>query len=214
MDMASLTNQGQPRSAVAPLQRRLSPNLFVEVQYSARHLTLTDVGADTTDLINGTLLIDASKNGRYWSPTFCRCDCDGDEKRDNDDFVVKGSYFLSTRALGSHHMVFGFDRFNDKICQNAYASGSDYRIQGDELDLQPTASVYPAVHTARPTTTIIQYNPIMQLEQGSNLRMNSLFFNDTWRLNEQSDASTSASAGTRTRRQDGGGSMSVANTGF
>ena len=43
----------------------------------------------------------------------------------------QGVVFLSdARAQARTTLVFGYDRFNDKIFQNAYASGSDYRIQG------------------------------------------------------------------------------------
>ena len=82
MDLASLTNQGQPQDLWSlHYTGVLRPNLFVEAQYSARHLTFTDVGANTTDLINGTLILDLSQSGfRFWSPTFCSGSvCDGDE---------------------------------------------------------------------------------------------------------------------------------------
>ena len=44
-------------------------------------------------------------SSRYNSPTFCGV-CDP-ESRDNRDYLVKGTYFLSTDKLGSHNVVVG-----------------------------------------------------------------------------------------------------------
>src|SRR5688572_14220004 len=115
MDIESLTDQGQPQDLYSlHYSGVLRPNLFVEAQYSARHLTFTDVGADTKDLIRGTMILDISKNGRFWSPTFCSgATCDGDEQRNNSNVIIKASSFLPTQSHGTHHMVFGYDYFND-----------------------------------------------------------------------------------------------------
>ena len=51
------------------------------------------------------------------------------EKRDNEDFVVKGTYFLSTKGLGSHNIVLGYEDFTGKRKSNNYQSGSNYRRQ-------------------------------------------------------------------------------------
>ena len=207
MDLQSLATQRQP-SDLASLRYSgiVTSNLSVEILYSARHLTL-NTGADTRDKIRGTLLIDGATNFRYWSPTFCSV-C-GDEKRDNDDFVAKGSYFLTSRGLGAHQMVFGYDRFNDKIFQNAYASGSDYRILGTtSLVTADRTSVVPQF---LPNTTMIMYTPVERTTEGSNLRMHSLFFNDNWRAG----ARLTFNVGVRwdkNQAEDGGGAV-VANRG-
>ena len=107
----------------------LSQKLFFEARFSARNETLESVGATSTDLVNGTLLIDQSRSARrYWAPTFCGV-CDPEE-RDNMDVFLKGSYFLSRNGVGSHNMVFGYDGFNDRRWANNHQSGSDYRILG------------------------------------------------------------------------------------
>lgn len=206
MDTASLALQRQPSDLLSVRYCGIVlPNLSVEMQYSSRHLTL-NTGANTREKIRGTLLVDASRNARYWSPTFCSV-C-GDEKRDNDDVLAKVSYFLSTRAFGAHHLVSGYDRFNDKIFQNAYASGSDYRIQGTSSVIRGT-NVFPQF---LPNSTLIMHTPVEQSTEGSDLRMNSAFFNDAWRLNEH----VSFNLGVRWDKndaQDGGGAV-VANKGL
>src|SRR4029450_1708747 len=111
MDLRSLTPKGQPQDLWSlHYSGVLRPNLFAEAQFSARHLTFTHVGAEATDRINGTLILDTSKSGspRFWSPTFCSGSvCGTDEQRDNNDVVLKASYFLSGKSGGSHHLVFG-----------------------------------------------------------------------------------------------------------
>jgi len=208
MDIQSLATQLQPSDLLSLRYTGIvSPNFSVELQYSSRNLTL-NTGAGTRDRIDGTLLVDASKNMRYWSPTFCSV-C-GDEQRDNDDIIAKGSYFLSTRNTGAHHFVFGYDRFNDKMVQNAYASGSDYRIQGtSSIPSADGSYVFPQF---MPNSTQIWYTPVTQSSLGSNLRMHSLFFNDSWRASDR----VSLNLGVRWDKndaEDGGGAV-VANEGL
>src|SRR5688572_4489216 len=187
MDIESLTDQGQPQDLSSlHYSGVLRPNLFVEAQYSARHLTFTDVGADTKDLIRGTMILDISKNGRFWSPTFCSgATCDGDEQRNNSNVIIKGSSFFSTRSQGTHHVVFGYDYFNDNIWANTHATGSDFRIRATNSVFMGGV-VYPQfIPGTTATSTVIEYTPILQLSEGSNLRTHALFVNDTWRLSNQ-----------------------------
>jgi Carboxypeptidase regulatory-like domain/TonB dependent receptor len=187
MDLASLTNQGQPQDLYSVhYSGVVRPNLFVEAQYSSRHLTFTDVGADTRDLINGTMILDISKNARFWSPTFCSgATCDGDEQRNNSNIILKASSFHPTRSFGTHHLVFGYDYFNDNIWANTHASGSDYRIRATN-SIFTGGILYPQfIPGSSATSTMIEWTPIQQLSEGSNLRTHALFVNDTWRLSNR-----------------------------
>lgn len=177
MDLQSLADQHQD-NALTSLHYTgiLSAKLFVEGQYSRRDTNLAPAGAGTSDLINGTLLIDNSRKFRYWSPTFCGF-CEP-EHRDNNDVVIKGSYFLSTSKQGAHSLVFGYDRYQDLRQANTHQSGSDYRILG-------TSSVVQG-NTINPVflgngTTEIWNTPILLRSEGTNLVTHSLFANDEWR---------------------------------
>ena len=184
MDLQSLTPQGQPQNMVsAQYTGVVTKNFSWSALYSARKFSLTDVGANTTDRINGTLMLDLQNNWRYWSPTFCSGSAcgDGDEQRNNQNIVVKGSYFLSRPATGTHHMVFGYDYFNDNIIANTHPSGSGYRIRGTTSYIRD-GKVYPVLN---PGTTTLDFNPILAISQGSDLRMHSLYANDNWRLNDR-----------------------------
>jgi hypothetical protein len=183
MDRRSLYNQGQPQDLLSVHYTGvLTPSLSVEGQWAQRMFTFTGAGATSTDLIDGTLLVDRSRGGtsfRYWAPTFCGV-CD-DEDRSNTDLIVKGSYFLSTSGVGSHNVVFGVDSYNDHRFSNNHQSGSDYRILGTSTIVSGT-DLLPVF---LPNSTIIQWNPISLSSQGTDLRTNSLFVNDQWQFSSR-----------------------------
>src|SRR5581483_10513203 len=179
MDLLSLDNRQLPQDlSTGSYNGVLSSNFFVETRFSARHFSFIGSGAPTTDLINGTLLLDSQRgNTRFWSPTFCGI-CDP-ERRDNADFFAKGTYFLTTKNGGSHNMVFGYDLFNDKRFANNHQSGSDYRIFATTSYISGQDVVPEFLGDG---TTVIQWNPIPEGSQGTNFRTHSLFYNDNWRI--------------------------------
>jgi outer membrane receptor for ferrienterochelin and colicin len=181
MDLRSLYTRELPQELfTVGYSGILSPNLFVEARWSARKFSFIGSGAPTTDRIDGTLLIDTARgNLRYWSPTFCGV-CDN-EKRDNEEVFVKGTYLWSTKGTGSHTLLFGYDTFNDQRFANNHQSGSDFRILGTSTIVRG-AEIYPRW---LPGSTTIQWNPIDQGSLGTNFRTNALFVNDNWRFTDR-----------------------------
>ncbi len=180
MDERSLVNRATPQDLLSVNYTGvLSPQVFVEAHYAMRKFAFQGSGSTFTDPIQGTLMLDQSRgNARYWSPTFCGV-CD-DETRDNNNFVAKVSYFLSTSSAGSHSFVFGADVFDDKRFSNNHQSGSDYRIYGTSAILQGT-DIYPVFDSR----TYIQWNPIFEGSQGNRFRTLSFFANDSWTLGKR-----------------------------
>ena len=179
MDLASLFTNQQPTSLfTVNYNGVLSPAFVVEGRLSIRDTSIIGAGAPSTDRIQGTLLLDRARGGRYFAPTFCGV-CDP-ETRNIDDEFVKGTYFKSTKGAGSHNMVFGYDTLNDKRFANNYQSGSNYRIIGTTTTIV-NGVIFPQ-WTPGPTT-VLQYNPILQGSLGTNFRTHSLFYNDNWRVN-------------------------------
>src|SRR4051812_8193573 len=188
MDLRSLGTRELPeRLYAATYSGTLTPKLFVEALVSKRTLQFIGSGAKSTDLIDGTLLIDNSRAGgaRWWSDTFCGV-CTP-EARDSDDVFAKGSYFLSTPKFGSHNLVFGYDNFNDIRTANNHQSGSDYRILSAGTILTGSGAgetdIFP-IFLGDGTTTI-QWNPILQESEGSSFRTHSGFVNDSWRVSDR-----------------------------
>src|SRR5207253_422753 len=127
-------------------------------------------------------LVDRSGR-RYWAPTFCGV-C-GNDERDGQELFAKGSYFSSTKGLGSHQMIFGYDGYNDRRFVNNHQSGSDYRITNTSVILQGTTLTPQFIGDG---VTLIQWNPISPTTDGTNFRTHSLFYNDGWRISNRVSA--------------------------
>ena len=183
MDLNSLYTRQTPQNlTVINYSGTLANNLFLEGLFSQRKFTFRGAGAPSTDLIDGTLMIDNSRGLRFWSPTFCGV-CD-DEKRDNQDLYAKATWFITSAGPGSHNVTFGVDSFNDQRFANNHQSGSDYRIYNTGTLIRgagDAAVIYPV--SLGDGSTFIQWNPIPLTSQGANFRTISLFTNDAWRVN-------------------------------
>ncbi len=180
LDVDSLVNRELPQEILtANYNGVITSNLFVEGLYSRRKFTFENSGSIYTDVIKGTLMRSrANGNARYNSPTFCGV-CDP-EKRDNEDFLVKGTYFLSTGSLGSHNLVLGYDHFSGSRKANNYQSGSNYRLFTTGIIVQ-NGDIFPVIDNR----TYIYYTPIETLSKGSDVLTHSVFLNDAWRVNDR-----------------------------
>ena len=171
-------------------------NFFVEAR-CRRERDAEERRGQSRDLIDGTLLQDRSAR-RFWSPT---CGVCGAEERDGKDVFVKGSYFLSTRDLGSHDMVVGYDSYNDQRLANNHQEGSDYRVFNINTFLHSSV-IYPQFLSDG--STLIAWQPIVVESDGSNFRTHSLFYNDNWRISNR----VTANVGLRYDRNHGANSVS------
>ena len=183
MDLASIYDRQEPEDLGAlDYTGVLTDNFFVEGQYSARHFTFQNGGTRFTDLERGTPIWDINDtNGIYNSAAFCGVCPGADEKRNNRDYIGKGSWFLSTPGLGSHDVVFGVDRFEDKIDVNNYQSGSSFWLADDDIVLR-NGQIYPQFFGGSEASYVISW-PIFSFSRGNDFRTDSLFANDKWRLN-------------------------------
>ncbi|MBK6406690.1 MAG: TonB-dependent receptor [Holophagales bacterium] len=199
METKVLYNPSYPQSLLALNYNGVLTNqVFVEAQYSQRKFAFEDAGGSSRDLIAGTNMIDATLGGLYNASPFCAV-CDP-ETRDNENFLAKGTLFLSTKSLGSHNIVFGYDNFNNKVFSNNYQSGSNYTVYSSSTIVQGQ-DVYPVVGS----DAVLVYWPIFELSKGSNVRTHSFYVNDTWRLNNN----LSFNVGLRYDKNDGKDSRGV-----
>jgi outer membrane receptor protein involved in Fe transport len=157
----------------------LTDSLFLDAQYSSRKFSFENSGGRYTDLIKGTMIRDLARGVRYNAPTFCGI-C-GPEKRDNNNYLVKGTYFLSTKAMGSHNIVLGYDDYGGQRESNNYQSGSNFIVYTQSPSVVQGSNIYPVIDSS----TELDWWPVLERSKGSDLRTKSFFFNDTWRLNNR-----------------------------
>ena len=201
LDTASLITRQTPNRLLAVNYTGVvSARFFVEGQYSRKDFTFENSGSPFRDLIQGTLILDQSRSSaRFNSPTFAN---DTPEQRDSHSLALKASYYLPTQKLGSHDLRVGYEGFRESRYANNYQSGSDYRIFATSAIIRGT-NVFPVFGTGN--TTVIQWNPITERTQGSDLKMHSAFVNDRihlgkrWTLNagvrfDKNDAADSRGA--------------------
>ncbi|MCU0482674.1 MAG: TonB-dependent receptor [Chloroflexi bacterium] len=183
MDLESIYDRSMPEDLQSfNYTGVVSDTFFVEAQYSARHFTFKDAGSRYTDLERGTPLWDYWGAGGLWnSPVFCAVCEASDETRDNQNIILKGTWFLSTPSLGSHDITFGVDRFNDKTMSNNWQSGSGYTIIADGFRYQG-GELYPILLASSESTWIIDWR-LAELTNGNDFETTSIFLNDRWRLN-------------------------------
>jgi hypothetical protein len=181
MDLASLVPARELPQEILTVNYNgvLSNSFFVEGLYSRRKFTFENAGSPFTDLINGTLMRDESRsNARYNAPTFCGI-C-SPETRDNRDYLIKGTWFLSTGDLGSHNIVLGYDNFSGQRKANNYQSGSNYRLFTTST-IFANGDIYPVIGPS----SYVYYTPITNLSKGTDALTHSVFVNDSWRLNDR-----------------------------
>jgi hypothetical protein len=181
-DVASLSPQDTPEHLLSLHYTGVfGANVLFEGQYSQRELAFENSGSQYTDLIHGTLMINTgvTPNARFASPTFCGV-CDT-ETRSNDSILLKSSYFLSSKALGSHNVVAGAENFAEQRYANNFQSGSNFRILVPAVRIINNV-VYPTVDSN--SLSRIRWTPIFEGANESNLQTRSFFVNDRWDLNQ------------------------------
>jgi outer membrane receptor protein involved in Fe transport len=182
VDLRSLTTREQPKTLFgANYAGVLSDNLLVEATYSRMDDDLTR-GAETRDLVQGTLLLDSSSGNRMWSPSGCGTPC-GTKQHDNTSWQAKGTYFLSTRATGNHSFVGGVDEFHQLRNDNNYQSGSDFWLHGHIIqDPADPTKLYFGIDQS---DGAIEWDPVPAVSKTSDFAVRSAFFNDKWELNDR-----------------------------
>lgn len=202
MDTASFYDNQSPEDLFAfNYTGVLSSKFFLEGQYSRRRNFFIGSGARFIDEERGTMILDRSRSSARWnSPTFCavcgltqeQIDAGelNEEKRANQNVIVKGSYFLSTQRTGSHSLVAGFDAFEDSRKNDNYQSGSGFRLnangtifRGDGSNVTLYPVVRPGTSDRDTAASYLLWTPLLESSQGSQLRTYSAFFNDAWRFN-------------------------------
>ncbi len=159
----------------------ITSNLFLEAQYAAKTFTFENSGSRFNELIKGTAVVVLDRGlGQMFGSIFCAVCPGSGEKRDNENFLLKGTYFASTKSLGSHNIVFGYDNFSSTRVSNNWQSGSSWLLFASSVRSDGT-NLYPVIDE----NSYLLYAPIPLQSQGSDMMTHSIFVNDTWRLNNK-----------------------------
>lgn len=159
----------------------ITNNLLIEAGYAKKTFTFIGFGGEDTNLITGTPLVQwAGFRGVANEPYFCGI-C-GDEKRDNDNWTLKTTYYLGTKSFGTHNLVAGYDDWFETRQSNNYQSPTNYTIWIYGTPATRDANGNPVFHLT-PGVDQIEYFPIEFPSAGSDLTTLSFFVNDKWDLN-------------------------------
>lgn len=185
-DLASVRTVGNPIELQSfHYNGILTNNFLIEGLYSQKDFSIIGGGASSRERTTGTLLRDIATGWRGYSPTFCGV-CEPKE-RNNKDWALKGTYFLSTARTGSHNISTGYDEFHELRNENNYQSGSDFRFFGDfifsggELFIRAD----PTLNSSGISRSRIQWDPLLGLSETSDFATTSVFVNDKWSLSNR-----------------------------
>lgn len=164
----------------------ITPNFLLEAQYSEKNFAFVGYGGENTDLYAGTpgVVWQSGAQGQFNAPYFCGTPECGDEERNNDQWSVKGTYYASTAALGTHNLTAGVEHWNEYRLSNNYQSPTNLTVW--LYNVRPTYD--PATNQYTFTATegdAIEYFPIEFPSQGSELVTDSIYVNDKWDLTDR-----------------------------
>ncbi|HEX8619926.1 MAG TPA: carboxypeptidase regulatory-like domain-containing protein, partial [Thermoanaerobaculia bacterium] len=177
-DAASLTTRDDPESLLGlQYTALLTENAIAEAQYSRRSFA-DRTGAFATDIVGGTPLLDrANNNTRFNSPALCGV-C-GVERRNNEDWLLRGRAFFDSARAGAHELVAGADRFTETRQANNQQSGSGFSLFVTRAQWRDGA-IYPVITPTTPNGggAFIRWTPVLVAARENDLRTDSLYLND------------------------------------
>jgi hypothetical protein len=177
----------------------LTPNFFIEAQYSERSFKFEPAGGTDPSLDGGTPIFDFTNVVIYNEAIFCGICPDGGDVRENRNYLLKANYFLSTEGSGSHDLVAGYDSFDDIRTSNNYQSPTNF-IFGADDSIFVNDVAHPVIFSqADGGGSYLGYYPILSTSLGTSFKTNSLFVNDRWRLSDN----LSFNLGVRYDKNDG-----------
>ncbi|MGH9456913.1 MAG: TonB-dependent receptor [Thermoanaerobaculia bacterium] len=179
-DLRSLDDRDLPESLKsASYSGIFGTNFLVEALWSERKFAFVGSGANSKDLIDGTIIRGFDGSRRAWSPTFCGI-C-APKTRDNEYMQVKGTYFLSTANAGTHNLIAGYEDFSELREENNEQGGSGWRLWGFFLHPNGTDTF---IHVD-PEESYLQVWPVLNASLRSDSKVRSFFINDRWDLSER-----------------------------
>jgi hypothetical protein len=162
----------------------LTNNWLVEALYSRKTFAFIGFGGENRDNVAGSPLL--AWNSSFTSITDANapyfCGVCGNEKRNNNSWNAKSTYFWSTKSWGTHNIVGGYERWSESRFSNNYQSPTNFVLNTYQSGLNRAADG-TVNFTLQHDGDWIVYYPILTPSLGSDLRTKSLFVNDKWDFN-------------------------------
>jgi hypothetical protein len=189
IDDATLVDRTLPNDLfVANYNGVITPELFVEAQYSQKKFGFRGTGGTSTTITDSPFLTlgltpGIGNQSHYNAPYFSSND---PENRDNRQYSAALSYFLSTGSAGRHDLKGGFENFT-----SSRTGGNSQSATGYVFRAEPVVAGGQPVRDAQgrmmpnfvPGSSRIE-NWISLQGAEINLRTLSFYVNDRWSLNE------------------------------
>jgi outer membrane receptor protein involved in Fe transport len=157
-------------------------SLLLESSYAQKKFAFEGFGGDNSDRILGTPVRDYGPTGSgdgFNAPQFNGLE---PETRDSTQWGFKSTYFLGTKAAGTHNIVAGLDNWKEGRKLNNNQSASDFIVYLGNIE--PTRDANGNVTAISIVTGDgLGYWPVLESSKGSDSKTNSLFVNDKWDFN-------------------------------
>jgi len=162
----------------------ITNNWLVEGLYSRKTFTFIGFGGENKDLVAGSPILawNSSFTGITDANAPYFCGTCGNEKRNNNSWSLKSTYFWSTKGMGTHNIVSGYERWSESRFSNNYQSPTNYVLNTYQAGIKHAADGTVLFDLVNNGDWIVYY-PILTPTLGSDLRTKSLFVNDKWDLN-------------------------------
>ena len=174
----------------------ITPSLFAEMKYSRKTFQFKNSGGHLTDITESPFLNLTGAQRVYNAPYFSSLD---PENRNNNDFGANLSYFLSTKATGSHDLKSGYEFYRSTRTGGNSQSATSFvffanpkRVGGNAIQ-DAGGRFIPIWETCTPNATrtgctngvFTQVNNWIST-QGAKVDIDTtaFFVNDTWNLNK------------------------------
>ncbi|HEX9161475.1 MAG TPA: TonB-dependent receptor [Thermoanaerobaculia bacterium] len=162
----------------------LTNNFLVEALYSKQTLKFVNAGADAPAPPQRGTNIEYPLLGSVWSgfPTFCGGCASFPESRDNENVKLKGNYFLSSKALGTHNISGGVENYKDMLKSDNFQSASSFTVFSYDNPVRDKDGTL--LNNMTQANGLIIWFPILASSKGNDFQSRGAFINDKWDLNQ------------------------------
>ena len=183
---SAIVNRQLPNDLfVATYRGSLTSTVFAELQYSQKRQGFRNTGGTSTDIFDSPFITRTQALGHYNAPYF---DATDPEDRNNQQVTGNVTWFLSSRAAGSHSVKAGFERYTstniggNSQTATGYVFRTDYAVGPDGSPLLDADQQLSPVFT--PGARSLSFNWLATRGARIDIDTTSFFVNDEWALNE------------------------------